>query len=165
MRVPEQQCFQCRGDFVGMTREHASAPERKHWQRRTRALNHFDGANSCAAPSRTAAACRRRGHDADAFISPTSSIRPDEQHPGRAGVRDRIDRARGTPVPTAIQLTIYTARSRPLKRDEAAGYTRIVRATGEDEPGTLNVSSCARALNSKVDSNAYVTNPIDAVSD
>jgi hypothetical protein len=82
LRVPEQQCFQCRGDFVGVTREHASAPERKHWQRRTRALNHFDGANSCAAPSRTAAACRRRGHDADGFhlpdkqtSTPTSSTR------------------------------------------------------------------------------------------
>ena len=37
--------------------------------------------------SRTAAARRRHGHDDDAFISPTTSI------PGRASVRDRIDRA------------------------------------------------------------------------
>jgi hypothetical protein len=65
--------------------------------------------------TRSAAARRRHGHD-DAFISPTTSI------PGRASVRDRIDRAKGITVRQAIRLKLCTTRS--LKRDETAGYIR-----------------------------------------
>ena len=49
----------------------------------------------------SAAARRRHGHDDDAFISPTSCI------PGRASVRDRIDRAKGMAVRHAIRLKLY----------------------------------------------------------
>ena len=38
-------------------------------------------------------------------------------------------------VRQAIQLTIYTTRS--LKRDETAGYIRLVRAAGEGDPDTV----------------------------
>ena len=38
-------------------------------------------------------------------------------------------------VRQAIQLTIYTTRS--LKRDETAGYIRLVHATGEGDPDTV----------------------------
>ena len=79
--------------------------------------------------TQSAAARRRHGHDDDAFISPTSCI------PGHASVRDRIDRAKGMSVRQAIQLTIYTTRS--LKRDETAGYIRLVRAAGEGDPDTV----------------------------
>jgi hypothetical protein len=101
--------------------------------------------------SRIAAACRRHGHDDDTFISPTTSIT------GHATVRDRIERAKGMTArhnPTnylhhanridrakgktarqAIQPTIYTTRM--LKRDETAGYSRLVRATGEGNPDTV----------------------------
>ncbi len=79
--------------------------------------------------TRTAAARRRHGHDDDAVISPTTSI------PGHASVRDRIDRAKGMAVRQAIQLKIYPTRS--LKRDETAGYIRLVRATGERDPDTF----------------------------
>jgi hypothetical protein len=70
--------------------------------------------------TRSAAARRRHGQDNDAFISPTTSI------PGRASVRDRIDRAKGMAVNQAIRLKFYTMRS--LKRDETAGYIRLGRA-------------------------------------
>ena len=80
---------------------------------------------NCAGVTRRAAARRLHGHDDDAFISPTTSI------PGRASVRDRIDRAKGMTVRQAIRLTFYTTRS--LKRDETAGYIRLVHATGEGD--------------------------------
>ena len=60
---------------------------------------------NCAGVTRSAAARRLHGHDDDAFISPTTSI------PGRASVRDRIDRAKGMTVRQAIRLTFYTMRS------------------------------------------------------
>ena len=66
--------------------------------------------------TQSAAARRRHGHDDDAFISPTTII------PGRASVRDRIDRAKGITVRQAIRLKLCTTRS--LKRDETAGYIR-----------------------------------------
>ena len=90
--------------------------------------------------TQSAAARRRHGHDDDAFISPTSCI------PGHASVRDRIDRAKGMSVRQAIQLTIYTTRS--LKRDETAGYIRLVRAAGK----VIQIPSCAtkRMMDSKV---------------
>jgi hypothetical protein len=75
------------------------------------------------------AARRLHGHDDDAFISPTTSI------PGRASVRDRIDRAKRMTVSQAVRLKFYTTRS--LKRDETAGYIRLVRATGEVDPDTF----------------------------
>ena len=56
--------------------------------------------------TRSAAARRRHGHDDDAFISPTTSI------PGRASVRDRIDRAKGITVRQAIRLKLCTTRFR-----------------------------------------------------
>jgi hypothetical protein len=40
-------------------------------------------------------------------------------------------------VRQAIQLKIYTTRS--LKRDETAGYIRLVRATGEVSPDTTGI--------------------------
>ena len=90
--------------------------------------------------TQSAAARRRHGHDDDAFISPTSCI------PGRASVRDRIDRAKGMAVRQAIQLKLYTTRS--LKRDETAGYIRLVRASGE----MIRIPSCATqsAMDSKM---------------
>ncbi len=83
------------GDFVGMTRARFGARE----DAAESAFDHFDGVNGSAAPSRADAARRRHGHDDDAFISATSSI------PGRAGVSDRINRAKGMAVRQAIQLT------------------------------------------------------------
>jgi hypothetical protein len=79
--------------------------------------------------ARGAAARRRRGQDDAAVISPTSNI------PGRASVRDRIITAQGMTVRRAIEMNIYTTRS--LKRDETAGYIRLVRATGEGDPDTF----------------------------
>jgi hypothetical protein len=51
--------------------------------------------------TKSAAARRRHGHDDDAVIAPTTSI------PGRASVRDRIDKARGMTVRQAIRLKFY----------------------------------------------------------
>ncbi len=79
--------------------------------------------------TRSAAARRLHGHEDDAVISPTTSI------PGRASVRDRIDRAKGMAVRQAIQLKLYTTRS--LKRDETAGYIRLVRASGKNVLDTV----------------------------
>ncbi len=79
----------------------------------------------CSRPS-------RRGQDDDAvIISTTASI------PGRASARDRIDGAKGVAVrqALAIELKLYTTRS--LKRDETAGYVRVVRASGENDPDTV----------------------------
>ena len=74
------------------------------------------GAGQTSGLARGAAARRGRGQDDDAVISTTASI------PGRASVRDRIDRAKGITVRQAIRLKLCTTRS--LKRDETAGYIR-----------------------------------------
>ena len=110
--------------------------------------------------TQSAAARRRHGHDDDAFISPTSCI------PGHASVRDRIDRAKGMSVRQAIQLTIYTTRS--LKRDETAGYIRLVRAAGEGDPDTVMRDEEDDGLEgerSPMESDTYVRYPIDDFSD
>ena len=110
--------------------------------------------------SRTAAARRRHGQDDDAVISPTTSI------PGRASVRDRIDRAKGMAVRQAIQLKLYTTRS--LKRDETAGYIRLVRASGENYPDTVMCDADCDGLEgdrSPMDSDTNVRNPVDDFSD
>jgi hypothetical protein len=90
--------------------------------------------------TRSAAARRLHGHDDNAVISPTTSI------PGRASVRDRIDRAKGMAVRQAIQLKLYTTRS--LKRDETAGYIVWCALRGK----MFQIPSCAtkRMMVSKV---------------
>ena len=108
----------------------------------------------------SAAARRRHGHDDDAFISPTTSI------PGHASVRDRIDRAKGMTVRQAIELNIYTTRS--LKRDETAGYIRLVRATGEGETDTVMRDAEVAELESDrspMISDTDVNIPVDDFSD
>ena len=90
--------------------------------------------------SHSAAARQRHGHDDDAFISPTSCI------PGRASVRDRIDRAKGMAVCQAIQLKLYTTRS--LKRDETADIFVWCALRGK----MIRIPSCATqsAMDSKM---------------
>ena len=108
----------------------------------------------------SAAARRRHGQDDDAVISPTTSI------PGRASVRDRIDRAKGMAVRLAIQLNLYTTRS--LKRDETAVYVRLVRASGENDPDTVMCDAeCDGFENdgSPMDSDTYARHPVDDFSD
>ena len=108
----------------------------------------------------SAATRRRHGHDDDALISPTSCI------PGHASVRDRIDRAKGMTVRQAIQLTIYTTRS--LKRDETAGYIRLVRASGEGDPDAVMCDAECDGLESDrspMISDTDVRNPVDDFSD
>jgi hypothetical protein len=110
--------------------------------------------------TRSAAARRLHGHDDDAVISPTTSI------PGRASVRDRIDRAKGMAVRQAIQLKLYTTRS--LKRDETAGYTRLVRASGEYDPDTVMCDAECDGLEndrSPMESDTYARHPVDDFSD
>ena len=110
--------------------------------------------------SHSAAARQRHGHDDDAFISPTSCI------PGRASVRDRIDRAKGMAVCQAIQLKLYTTRS--LKRDETAGYIRLVRASGGNDPDTVMCDAeCDGLENDRIpmDSHTYARHPVDDFSD
>ena len=110
--------------------------------------------------TRSAAARRLHGHDDDAFISPTTSI------PGRASVRDRIDRAKGMTVRQAIRLKFYTTRS--LKRDETAGYIRLVRATGEGDPDTIMRDAEVAEIESdrsSMISDTDVRNPVDDFSD
>ena len=111
--------------------------------------------------TRSAAARRRHGHDDDdALISPTTSI------PGHASVRDRIDRAKGMAVRQAIQLKLYTTRS--LKRDETAGYLRLVRATGEGDPDTCMCDAEGDGIESDrspMESDTDVRNPVDDFSD
>ena len=110
--------------------------------------------------ARGAAARRRRGQDDAAFISPTSNI------PGHASVRDRISRAKGMAVRQAIQLKLYTTRS--LKRDETAGYIRLVHATGEGDPYTVMRDAEIDGLEgdrSPMDSDTYMRNPVDDFSD
>jgi hypothetical protein len=106
--------------------------------------------------SRTAAARRRHGHDDAAVIAATTNI------PGRASVRDRIDRAKGIAVRQAIQLKIYTTRS--LKRDETAEYIRLLHATAEGDPDTVMCNAEGDGLESDrspMDSDTYVGNPVD----
>jgi hypothetical protein len=110
--------------------------------------------------SRTAAARRRHGHDDDAFISPTTSI------PGHASVLDRIDRAKGMTLRQAIRPKFYTTRS--LKRDETAGYNRLVHSTGEGDPATCMCDAEGDGLESDrspMDSDTDVGNPVDDPSD
>ena len=110
--------------------------------------------------TRSAAARRLHGHDDDAFISPTTSI------PGRASVRDRIDRAKRMTVSQAVRLKFYTTRS--LKRDETAGYIRLVRAKGEVDPDTFMRDAEGDGLESDIspmDSDTNVRNPVDDFSD
>ena len=108
----------------------------------------------------SAAARRRHGHDDDALISPTTSI------PGRASVRDRIDRAKGMAVRQAIRLKFYTTRS--LKRDETAGYIRLVHSMGEGDPDTvMSDAECDGLENdrSPMGSDTYARHPVDDFSD
>ena len=110
--------------------------------------------------TRSAAARRRHGHDDDALISPTSSI------PGHASVRDRISRAKGMTVRQAIRLNFYTTRS--LKRDETAGYIRLVHATAEGDPDTCMCDAEGDGLESDrspMISDTDVRNPVDDFSD
>ena len=86
--------------------------------------------------------------------------------PGRASVRDRIDKARGMTVRQAIRLKFYTPRS--LKRDETAGYIRLVAATAEGDPDTCMCDAECDELESDrspMDSDADVRNPVDDFSD
>ena len=118
------------------------------------------GAGQTSGLALGASARRCRGQDDDAVISTTASI------PGRASVRDRIDRAKGMAVRQAIQLKLYTTRS--LKRDETAGYIRLVHATGEGDPYTVMRDAEIDGLEgdrSPMDSDTYMRNPVDDFSD
>jgi hypothetical protein len=118
------------------------------------------GAGQTSGLARGAAARRGRGQDDDAVISTTASI------PGRASVRDRIDRAKGMAVRQAIQLKPYTTRS--LKRDETAGYIRLVRASGENDPDTVMCDAeCDGLENDRrpMESDTYARHPVDDFSD
>ena len=69
-------------------------------------------------------------------------------------------------VRQAIQLTIYTTRS--LKRDETAGYIRLVRAAGEGDPDTVMRDAEDAGLEgdrSPMESDTYLRYPIDDFSD
>ena len=86
--------------------------------------------------------------------------------PGRASVRDRIDKARGMTVRQAIRLKFYTPRS--LKGDETAGYIRLVRATGEGDPDTIMRDAEVAEIESDrspMISDTDVRNPVDDFSD
>jgi hypothetical protein len=86
--------------------------------------------------------------------------------PGRASVRDRIDKARGMTVRQAIRLKFYTPRS--LKGDETAGYIRLVRATGEGDPDTIMRDAEVAEIESdrsSMISDTDVRNPVDDFSD
>ena len=81
-------------------------------------------------------------------------------------IRDSVDRAKGMAVRQAIQLKIYTTRS--LKRDETAGYIRLVRATAEDGPDTIMRDAEGDGLESDrspIISDTDVMNPVDDFSD
>jgi hypothetical protein len=102
--------------------------------------------------ARSATARRLHGHDDDAFIPPTTSI------PGRATVRDRIDRARSMTVRQAIRLKIYTTRS--LKRD-CRVFVWCALRTGEGDPDTVMRDAEGDGLESDrspVDSDTFVGN-------
>ena len=69
-------------------------------------------------------------------------------------------------VRQAIQLKLYTTRS--LKRDEAAGYIRLVRASGENDPDTVMCDAeCDGFENdgSPMDSDTYARHSVDDFSD
>ena len=86
--------------------------------------------------------------------------------PGRASVRDRIDKARGMTVRQTIRLKFYTPRS--LKGDETAGYIRLVRATGEGDPDTIMRDAEVAEIESdrsSMISDTDVRNPVDDFSD
>ena len=86
--------------------------------------------------------------------------------PGRASVRDRIDKARGMTVRQAIRLKFYTPRS--LKGDKTAGYIRLVRATGEGDPDTIMRDAEVAEIESdrsSMISDTDVRNPVDDFSD
>jgi hypothetical protein len=66
----------------------------------------------------------------------------------------------------AIELKLYTTRS--LKRDETAGYIRLVRAAGEGDPDTVMRDEEDDGLEgerSPMESDTYVRYPIDDFSD
>ena len=61
-----------------------------------------------------------------------------------------------------IQLTIYTTRS--LKRDETAGYIRLMRAAGERDPDTCMCDAEGDGLESDIspmNSDTEIRNPVD----
>ena len=69
-------------------------------------------------------------------------------------------------VRQAIQLKIYTTRS--LKRDETAGYIRLVRATRKVNPDTIMRDAEVAELESDrspMISDTDVRNPVDDFSD
>ena len=69
-------------------------------------------------------------------------------------------------VRQAIELTIYTTRS--LKRDETAGYIRLVRASGEGDPEAVMCDAECDGLESDrspMISDTDVRNPVDDFSD
>ena len=69
-------------------------------------------------------------------------------------------------VRQAIRLKYYTTRS--LKRDETAGYIRLVRATGEVDLDTFMRDAEGDGLESDrspMDSDTNVRNPVDDFSD
>ncbi len=69
-------------------------------------------------------------------------------------------------VRQAIQLTIYTTRS--LKRDETAGYIRLVAATAEGDPDTCMCDAECNELESDrspMDADTDVRYPVDDFSD
>ena len=89
MRIPERHSFSLpAGGFFSACREHVSAGE----DAADGAFDHVDAVNGYAALALIAAVRRRHGHDDDGVISPTSSML------GRAGVPDRVDRAKGMTV-------------------------------------------------------------------
>ena len=93
-------------------------------------------------------------------------LSPRQPAPGRASVRDRIDRAKRMTVRQAVRLKFYTTRS--LKRDETAGYIRLVRATGEGDPDTIMRDAEVAEIESDrspMISDTDVRNPVDDFSD
>ena len=69
-------------------------------------------------------------------------------------------------VSQAVRLKFYTTRS--LKRDETAGYIRLVRATGEVDPDTFMRDAEGDGLESDIspmNSDTNVRNPVDDFSD
>ena len=69
-------------------------------------------------------------------------------------------------VRQAIRQKFYTTRS--LKRDETAGYIRLVRATGEVSPDTIMRDAESDGLESDrspMISDTDVRNPVDDFSD
>ena len=72
----------------------------------------------------------------------------------------------GWTVTTISLCQIYTTRS--LKRDETAGYIRLVRASGENDPDTVMCDAeCDGLENDRtpMDSHTYARHPVDDFSD